>query len=75
MVAVPQSAIQNLGGENVIFLETRHGFKSQPIETGREDSNNVEIIGGLKSGQRYVKANAFTLKAELSKASFVDDDE
>jgi cobalt-zinc-cadmium efflux system membrane fusion protein len=72
---VPHSAIQTLDGEQVVFLETPRGFRAQPVDQGRADSTYVEIKTGLRSGQRYVKANAFTLKAELSKRSFVDDDD
>jgi cobalt-zinc-cadmium efflux system membrane fusion protein len=74
-VAVLHSAVQTLGGEDVVFLETPHGFRPQPVALGQADSTQVEIKTGLRSGQRYVRANAFTLKAELSKRSFVDDDD
>jgi cobalt-zinc-cadmium efflux system membrane fusion protein len=74
-VAVPHSAMQILGDEHVVFLETNHGFRVQTVETGREDSLSVEIIDGLKPGQRYAKTNTFPLKAEMSKGSFADDDD
>jgi cobalt-zinc-cadmium efflux system membrane fusion protein len=71
-VAVLRSALQTIADQTVVFVQTDEGFEPQPVKIGRSDNAYVEIVSGLKSGQRYVKANAFTLKAELNKGAFGD---
>lgn len=71
-VAVPKSAIQNMGGETVVFVDTDEGFEPRPVRTGRRHGSRVEITGGLRPGERYVARGAFTLKAELGKGSLSD---
>lgn len=65
---VPKEAIQSLNGKPAVFVRTEHGFEKRDVTTGREDSNYVEIISGLTSGEQIATANTFTLKAELGKA-------
>ncbi|MGR3177735.1 MAG: efflux RND transporter periplasmic adaptor subunit, partial [Candidatus Anammoxibacter sp.] len=69
-ILIPKSAIETMEGESVIFIETEDGFKSQSVVVGRTNETHVEIISGLRQGQRYVYKNGFTLKAELMKSEF-----
>ena len=69
-VLVPESAIQTLEDESVVFLETDDGFAPQPVEIGRTDRTHAEILSGLEAGQRYVSQGAFVLKAQLNKGAF-----
>ncbi len=69
---IPKSAIQTIEDRPSIFIKTDEGFEPQPITTGRESGDYVEIISGLKAGQLYVKKGVFTLKAQLAKGSFGD---
>jgi len=65
---VPRSAVLSLDGQNVIFVQNEEGFEPKAVTIGQSDLTHVEILSGLKAGQQYVTANAFTLKAELGKA-------
>lgn len=67
---VPRSAVLSLDGQNVVFVQKQEGFEPNPVTIGQSDLTHIEILSGLKAGQRYVTANAFTLKAELGKATF-----
>ena len=69
-VAVPKSAVQTLEGRWVVFVRDDHGFEPRTVELGRSSGEQVEIVSGLKAGEHYVSAGAFTLKAELNKGSF-----
>lgn len=69
-VLVPKAAVQTIQGESCVFVETEGTFKVRPVTVGRSDGSRVEITAGLKPGERYVSANAFTLKSELEKAGF-----
>ncbi len=71
-VLVPKAALQTINDTTCVFVETNEGFKVRPVMTGRSDGSRVEIADGLKPGERYVSANAFTLKSELEKAAFED---
>lgn len=67
---VPKSAIETMEGKSVVFIEMENGFKPQSVVIGRTNETHVEIVSGLKQGQRYVYKNGFTLKAELMKSEF-----
>lgn len=73
-VLVPRSAVQQVDGNSVVFVETDKGFMRRPIVVGRSDSENVEVISGLEAGERYAYAGAFTIKCETEKESFGGDE-
>jgi membrane fusion protein, heavy metal efflux system len=67
---VPATALQTVGGQTVVFVETEEGFLPKPVSVGRANKTHVEITSGLVPGDRYVATGAFNLKAQLMKASF-----
>jgi len=67
---VPKSALQTLEGKTVVFVLDEDGFKPRPVTIGRQNGLQVEIVDGLKAGEKYVSTGAFTLKAQLSKGAF-----
>jgi cobalt-zinc-cadmium efflux system membrane fusion protein len=71
-LAVAKNALQNIEGQTVVFVKTSEGFEPQPIEVGRQNTVNVEVISGINQGDVYVSEGAFTLKAQLSKGAFGD---
>ena len=68
VLAVPEDALQELEGKKVLFV-TDNGteFKVRPVEAGRAASGMVEIVSGLKEGERYAVKGSFMLKAEQKK--------
>ena len=64
-IVVPKAAVQQIEGESVLFVEEHDGFKAVPVSLGRSDRNGVEVLSGLKSGQRYVVNGGFELKAKI----------
>jgi cobalt-zinc-cadmium efflux system membrane fusion protein len=64
-VAVERDAIQIMEGEPVVFVPSGHGFRSVVVELGLSDGQSVEIRNGLRPGERYVAAGAFSLKAQM----------
>jgi cobalt-zinc-cadmium efflux system membrane fusion protein len=68
-ILVPKSALQMFEGQTVVFVETEDGFVPQPIKIGRTNTDTVEILKGLETGQVYVSRGGFTLKAELEKSN------
>ena len=69
-IAIPKTALQTLDEHTVVFVETEDGFEAREITLGRTGSQLVEVLSGLKSGERYVSMGGFTLKAELGKEAF-----
>jgi cobalt-zinc-cadmium efflux system membrane fusion protein len=69
-VLVPRSAIQPVEGRPVIFVRTHGGFEPREVVVGRTNEQFAEITSGLTPGDEYAAQGAFTLKAELEKASF-----
>jgi RND family efflux transporter MFP subunit len=64
-VLVPRTAVQELNQQNVVFVPTeeRH-FKAQAVTLGYSYGNEVEVLSGIKAGDRIVVQGAFTLKAQ-----------
>ncbi len=70
-VLVPKTALQNVEGRTSVFVEKKKGvFTVRPVVTGRSNDLYVEIVKGLKAGERFVSKGAFTLKSQLSKSEF-----
>ena len=69
---IPRSAMQTMEDKVVVFVETPAGFEPQPISIDRTNQTHVEVLAGLRSGQRFGAEGAFSLKAQLSKGDFGD---
>lgn len=68
VLTVPEDALQDLNGKKVLFVaESDEEFELRPVETGRAASGMVEIVSGLKEGERYAIKGSFMLKAEQKK--------
>lgn len=72
-VAVPEEAVQNLDGTDVVFLRTPEGFRVQAVYVGLRSGGLAQVVSGLKSGQQVAVRNAFLLKAEAKKLSGDDE--
>jgi cobalt-zinc-cadmium efflux system membrane fusion protein len=72
-VLVPRTAVQELNQQNVVFVPTeeRH-FKAQPVTLGSSYGNEVEVLSGVKAGDRIVIQGAFTLKAQAVRGAAAD---
>jgi cobalt-zinc-cadmium efflux system membrane fusion protein len=64
---VARSALQSIQNKPVVFVQEEEGFEPRPVTLGRGDDSQVEIVAGLKAGERYVESGSFILKAELEK--------
>jgi cobalt-zinc-cadmium efflux system membrane fusion protein len=74
-IRVPTTALIRMeDGDDVIFVQTDEGFEPRPVALGRRSHSYVEVTSGLLTGDVYVAAGGFSLKAELGKDAFSDDD-
>ena len=65
LVVLPKAAVQRIGDETVVFIETDDGLKPAPVSLGRSNASHIEILSGVAAGQRYVANGAFELKAKM----------
>ena len=70
---VPESALQTMEGQTVVFIEAQEGYMMQPVQVGRTNDTWTEVLSGLMPGQKYVSKGGFVLKAELLKGAFGDE--
>jgi len=73
-VVVPKSAIGIMNEKPVVFVQTEEGFIPQPVEVAYSNDKSVQIVSGLKAGEKYVSKNGFVIKSEIEKSKFADDD-
>jgi len=68
-VVVPFEAVQNMEGEDIVFVQDGNAFDALPVVVGRRDRKRVEIISGIDPGEFYVTRGAFELKAIMVTSS------
>jgi cobalt-zinc-cadmium efflux system membrane fusion protein len=72
-VVIPESAVQRLGGQQVVFLREGDRVVARPVVIGRHGHQGgttlVEVRQGLKPGEAVVATNSFLIKAEIGKAT------
>ena len=68
-IVVPNSALTELDGETVVFVQADGGFEPRRVRQGRTTPKAVEIIDGLAEGERYAANNVLALKAETNRAA------
>lgn len=65
-LVVPQDAIQHIEEQPVAFVEEQLGmYEKRPVTLGVRDDPHVEVITGLKEGERVVTKGSFYLKSVL----------
>lgn len=71
-LVVEDDAVQTVEGQPSVFVLEGDAFEARAVKLGkagvREDGVRVvAVLSGLEPGARYVRKNAFVLKAELGK--------
>lgn len=73
---VPWAAVQEIDGRRVVFVEVEEGeFELRPVRIGERASGEVEIVDGLRVGEKVVGDGSFSLKAELLKSTLEEEEE
>jgi cobalt-zinc-cadmium efflux system membrane fusion protein len=72
-LAVDADAIQTIDDEPVAFKAVPGGFVATSVKVGRTDGRNVEVLAGLKAGDRVASSNTFILKADLGKSGAAEE--
>jgi cobalt-zinc-cadmium efflux system membrane fusion protein len=63
---LPRDAIQQIEGKSFVFVKTGDDlFDARVVRLGAKADGNVEILEGLKAGERVAVEHAFPLKSAL----------
>jgi len=69
-VAVPRSAVLRDGDEEIVLVQDEDGaFARREVRVGRRGMSIVEIVDGLRAGERVVHEGGFLVKSELGKGA------
>jgi len=72
-LAVSVEGIQTLRDWSVVFGRYGEYFEARPLTLGRRDDKYVEVLAGIKAGDRYAAGNSFLIKADIGKAGASHD--
>jgi len=67
VLSIPEDALQTLEGKTVVFVADADGLEPREVTLGRRSAGRVEVLAGLKAGERFAATGSFVLKAELQK--------
>ena len=72
-VAVSLAALHSIRDWQVVFGRYGEYFEARPLKLGARDDHWVEVISGLRVGERYAVTNSYRIKADLGKAGASHD--
>ncbi|MYM96449.1 efflux RND transporter periplasmic adaptor subunit [Duganella vulcania] len=68
-LVVPEDAVQNIEGRDVLFVRTRDGFRVQRVLVGERSGGSARIVSGVRAGELVATRNAFLVKADMIKSA------
>lgn len=72
---VPLNAVTHVANKEVVFVLQPDGdFELHPVTVGRTASGRVEILSGLRAGEKVVIEGVFTLKSAVLKSTFGEEE-
>jgi RND family efflux transporter MFP subunit len=69
-LVVPRQAVQAVGERNVVYVATTDEgrFEERIVRLGNSFEDAVEVLDGLRAGERVVTEGSFYLRAEAGRA-------
>jgi cobalt-zinc-cadmium efflux system membrane fusion protein len=72
---IPRTALSEIAGKQVVFVQEADGdYELHEVTVGDSALGRVQILTGLREGERVVSSGAFTLKSSVLKASLAEDE-
>jgi cobalt-zinc-cadmium efflux system membrane fusion protein len=70
-IGIPHAAVQAVDGQEVVFIpEETNRFRVRPVKLGPPRAGgSVQVLDGLKRGERIVVGGSFALKAHLQRGA------
>ena len=72
-LAVPLAALQRFRDWDVVFIRIGDDYEIRPLELGRRDGTNVEVLDGLVAGDTVVVEQSYLVKADIEKSGASHD--
>ena len=74
VLVISDQAIQSMDNEPVVFVATSdQRFEKRVIKAGLEQHGRVQVLDGLKEGDRVVTEGSFILKSEMLKGELGEE--
>lgn len=74
VLSIPDHALETDGDHQVVFVALDgNRFEKRVVKPGLEQSGRVQILDGLKAGEKVVTEGGFILKSELLKGQFGEE--
>lgn len=65
---VPLPALQAMEGRDVVFVRSGDRYTARPVQLGKRDGRQVEVLGGVEVGDEVVVEQSYLIKADIEKA-------
>ncbi len=72
-LVVPLAALQIFRDWDVVFIRVGDTYEIRPLELGKRDASQVEVLSGLKAGDRVVVEQSYVVKADIEKSGASHD--
>lgn len=74
-LCVPEEAIQNIDGDDVVFVQVAPGrYRAATVTLGKKTGDAQEILAGLSDGDTVVARGGFIVKSQLLRDAFASED-
>jgi len=74
VLTISDQALQTLEEQQVVFVATNDmRFEKRAVKTGLEQGGRVQVLDGVKEGERVVTDGSFILKSELLKGELGEE--
>lgn len=72
-LVVPLAALQIFRDWDVVFVRVGDTYEIRPLELGKRDASQVEVLSGLKAGDQVVVEQSYVVKADIEKSGASHD--
>jgi len=75
VLVVPRTSVSDVSGKPVIFVRQPDGdFELHEVVLGQSNLGKVQVLSGLREGERVVTSGAFTIKSALLRGTLAEGD-
>ena len=75
VLVISAGALQSMEEGQIAFVELAEGkYERRVVKLGAEQHGRVQVLEGLKAGEKVVVAGSFILKSEMLKSELADED-
>jgi cobalt-zinc-cadmium efflux system membrane fusion protein len=75
VLVVPRSAVAEISGKSVVFVRQPDGdFEVHEVALGQSNLGKVQVLSGLREGERVVVEGAFTVKSAVLRSAFAEEE-